>query len=178
MKQHFTSPGATRRDAISLLGLGAGAVALSPVVAQSAHAATGAAPDTLEAAFRAAFAGAVDKPAQAAVTRLAFLDDAALIVDHDAPFPMSKSGYADHLTFQMAALERSETRFYDVKVALHGNSGIVSAYFMERSKPRDAGFRLRAGYCTTVCNRSGEGWRALGLHLSPLIGQITDQSPG
>lgn len=40
----------------------------------------------------------------------------------------------------------------------------------------------RAGYVTAVCTRDGadggESWRALGLHMSPMMAQILQASPG
>jgi hypothetical protein len=131
-----------------------------------------------EQAFLAAFDVPVDKPVAGTATRLAFLHEEALIIDHDAPFPMTKVGYADHLDFRMANLQRSETRFHELRSVPHGNGAIVSAYFIERSKPKDAGFRLRAGYCTAVCTRVAGEWKALSLHMSPLTAQVTDASPG
>jgi ketosteroid isomerase-like protein len=164
----------TRRDAIRLFSIGGGIIAAKGAVAFTA------APGqkSPERAFMAAFEAPVDKPVQGTAARLAFLHDQALVIDHGAPFPMTKAGYADHLEFHMASLERSETRFHELQVVPHGDSAIVSAYFIERSKPKDAGFRLRAGYCTAVCTRASGDWKALSLHMSPLTSQVIDASPG
>jgi hypothetical protein len=163
-----------RRDAMRFaLAGGAMLVAgLSPAFAATS------AQGVPEQAFLAAFDVPADKPMAGTAARLAFLMEQALIIDHDAPFPMTKARYADHLAFRMASLQRSETRFHELRSVLHGNGAIVSAYFIERSKPKDAGFRLRAGYCTAVCTRVAREWKALSLHMSPLTGQVTDASPG
>lgn len=164
----------TRRQTLGLMALSAA------IVATSGAGALAAVPDgdSPEAMFLAAFGAPADKPEAGAAMRLAFLHENALIIDHGAPFPLNKAGYADHLAFQLANLQRSETRFHDISVARHGETAIVSAYFIERTKPRDAGFRLRAGYCTAVCTRTAGSWKALSLHLSPLTAQVTDASPG
>jgi SnoaL-like domain len=171
--QHGHLISSTRRDAMALIGLGGAAFALAQVPAFAAITSGSA-----EAAFLAAFDVPVDQPILAAAARLSYLHDAAIVIDHGAPFLMNKAGYADHLAFQMQGLERCETRFHEIKTALHEQTGIVSAYFIERSKPKDAGFRLRSGYCTAVCTRSQAGWKALSLHLSPLAAQVIDASPG
>lgn len=132
----------------------------------------------LEQAFLAAFANDARKPADLSAGRLAFLPEGALVIDHDIPFPLDRAGYADHLAFHAENWERIETRFHELRSAIHGGTGIVSAYFIERGKPKNSGFRLRAGYCTAVCAFENGQWRALGLHLSPLSAQIADASPG
>jgi ketosteroid isomerase-like protein len=136
----------------------------------------------LEAAFRAAFATPKDRPGDVAAARLAFLHEAALTIDSDVPFPLDRAGYADHLAFHAPHWERLEVQLIEVKAQVHGNTGIVSAYFNLRGKPRDAGFRQRPGYVTAVCTRDGadggESWRALGLHMSPMMAQILQASPG
>lgn len=131
----------------------------------------------LEAAFRAAFSTAADQPGAMPAARLGLLDDAALVIDHDIPFPIDRAAYADHLRFYAGLWDRVETCLLEVRTAIHGSTGIASAYFVQRGKPVDAGFRLRAGYCTAICAREPQGWRALGLHLAPLASQIIDASP-
>jgi hypothetical protein len=175
MNEHVIRPMApTRRDALRIAMAGGALLALGRSEAFAATPGQASAEQT----FLAAFEAPVDKPMTASASRLAFLHEQALVIDHAAPFPMNKAGYGDHLGFHMANLERSETRFYDLKTVAHGNTAIVSAYFIERSKPKDAGFRLRAGYCTAVCARVAGEWKALSLHLSPLTSQVTDASPG
>lgn len=171
--------GVNRRDSAKLLAAGvlAAGVMSGPAGAEIASAEIGDAA-ALEAAFRAAFAAAAHEPRAMATARLALLDDAALVIDHDIPFPLDRAAYADHLAFHAGSWARLETRLVDVRIAVHGSTGIASAYFMQRGKPVDSGYRLRAGYCTAVCVRDARGWRALGLHLAPLAGQIIDASPG
>ena len=174
--QEAIESGLDRRMTVKALVAGALATgALSTTTNVSAAIAGNAA---LEQAFRAAFATDARKPANVPTDRLALLPDDALVIDHDIPYPLDRAGYADHLDFHTGNWERIETRFHELRSAIHGSTGIVSAYFIERGKPKNAGFRLRAGYCTAVCALENGQWRALGLHLSPLAGQITDASPG
>jgi hypothetical protein len=160
-----------RRDAIKLAAVGLAAVATGALAQQPSAAA-------LEAAFRAAFATPADKPGDVATARLAFLHDAALAIDSDVPFPLDRAGYADHLGFHGQYWERMDVQLHEVRTAIHGSTGIVSAYYNQRGKPRNAGFRLRPGYCTAVCTLEGGRWRALALHMAPLSAQILDASPG
>jgi hypothetical protein len=132
---------------------------------------------TLEKAFRDALVrsgGTSFDP----VPRLAFLAPEAIIIEHDVPFPMSVEDYADHLRFHAQHWERHDWIAYDLAVVLHGQSGIVTCNYAERGKPKNAGFRLRAGSCMAVCSWDRGAWRALGLSMSPLTAQILDASPG
>jgi ketosteroid isomerase-like protein len=134
--------------------------------------------DGLEHAFRAAFATPKDTPGEIAAARMAFLNETALVIDSDVPFPLDRAGYADHLAFHAPHWERLEVQLIEVKTAVHGDTGIVSAYFNQRGKPKDAGFRQRPGYVTAVCARNPGGWTAIALHMSPMMAQIIDASPG
>ena len=166
--------GLDRRDALKAATLAGVAALGSGTTASAAPAdATG-----LEAAFRAAFATPKDRPGDIATTRLGFLHEAALVIDSDLPFPLDRNGYADHLAFHGPLWERLEMQLLELKSAIHGNTGVVTAYFNQRGKPKDAGFRQRPGYITAVCARTPDGWRALSLHLSPLLAQILQASPG
>jgi ketosteroid isomerase-like protein len=162
-----------RRAFLGAVAVGAGATMLAADAAAQTKDNRAAG---VEAAFRAAFKPAAEgRPGDA---RLAFLADQALVVDHDVPFPMDRATYADHLGFHADKWQRHETALSEVKVALHGDTAIVSAYFNERGKPVGAGFRLRPGYCTAVCIQEGGTWQAIALHLSTLSSQIMDASPG
>ena len=176
MTDHAPESGLDRRQ--SLLVLAAGAVGAGIAAGPPAAAAPAPAGNGLEAAFLAAFTTAADRPGDTPRDRLGLLADPALVIEHDVPFPLDRAAYADHLAFHAANWERVETRLYEVKSVVHGGTGIVSAYFIERGKPKHAGFRLRAGYCTAVCSLEGGRWRAIALHLAPLSGQLTDASPG
>ncbi|MBL0923095.1 MAG: nuclear transport factor 2 family protein [Sphingomonadaceae bacterium] len=166
----------TRRSTIGAL-IGSTAM-VATTSARAFTAPTGLAEPSAEAAFKAAFNAAADQPGQAAAARMAFLHPDALVVDHDVPFPLGRAAYEDHLRFRMDNLQQIETLFHALESRGHGDTAIVSAYFIERSKPKGSGFRLRAGFCTAVCTRVDSRWRALSLHMSPLSAQITDASPG
>ncbi|QMW23075.1 nuclear transport factor 2 family protein [Sandaracinobacteroides saxicola] len=156
------------------------AAALAAATAATLPAAAMAAPDPaagLEAAFRAAFTAPADAPTALARARQDFLAEAALMIDHDVPFAMDRTAAADHLAFHAANWQRLEIILSQVTAQVHGETGIVSAFFNLRGKPKDAGFRLRPGFVSAVCTRTPAGWKALSLHLSPLAGQILDASP-
>ena len=154
-----------------------GAGALAATLASSAAMAATVADPALEAAFRAAFAAPADAPARLFDARLAFLADTGLYIDQDVLFLIDRAAAADHLGFQARSWERLEVVLTGVKTLVQGGTGIASAYFSLRGKPRDSGFRLRPGFVTAVCLRSQAGWRALSLHLAPLSAQILDASP-
>jgi hypothetical protein len=111
-------------------------------------------------------------------TREYMMAEGAVVIDSDAPFPMSRAAYVDHLAFHRPLWEARAWHAYDIAAQRTGDTGIVTAYLMDRGKPKDAGFRIRPTYCTAVFARTGSGWRAIGLHLGPLSGQLTDISPG
>ncbi len=149
-----------------MLGAMAGSVAATALAAPAEAAAPS---DGLEKAFLALL-----DPA----TRETMLAEDAIAIDSDAPFPMARADYADHLAFHRPLWEKREWRAYEVAQKRVGDTGIVTAYLMDRGKPKNAGFRIRPTYCTAVFARTPAGWRAIGLHLGPLSGQLTDISPG
>ncbi|QTH20170.1 nuclear transport factor 2 family protein [Rhizorhabdus wittichii] len=165
-----------RRDL--LVRLTAGAVIATSVLAASPASSAAARDSGAETAFRRAFAtttaGTADVDA-----RLAFLADEASVIDHDVPYPMDRATYGDHLRFLAAHWDKLEFSIHDLRVADHGDAAaVVSCFYNERGKPRNAGFRQRAGFCTAMCARTASGWRAVALHMSPLTAQILDASPG
>jgi hypothetical protein len=124
-------------------------------------------------AFLGAHAGSFD-----AARRAAFLLPQGLAVVHDVPFLLDHSAYGDHLAFHGENWESLEFMAQQVEtVMVSPENAVVSCYFLERGKPRDAGFRLRPGFATATCVLSGGEWRALGVHFSSLRSQILDASP-
>lgn len=162
----------SRRGAIGLAAAGT----LGVTLGGAALGATPSPDSDLERAFRRAFATAADGGIDVAA-RMALLADDAVIVSDDVPFPLDRDAYEDHLRFLHANTETSDILFYDLVVRRHGESGTVSAFYNARAKPKGAGFRLRAGFCTAVCASTADGWRAIALHMAPLVGQIRDASP-
>lgn len=128
--------------------------------------------DSLKADFLSVFAGEMNHEKW-----LNFLEDNALVVAHDVPFPLDKAGYTDHMQFHSDFWESREFLPEAVEVVIHGTTGVVSCYFNERGKPVNAGFRQRPGFMTVYCNKTGSGWRAIGLHTSSLRSQIVNASP-
>jgi hypothetical protein len=153
----------------AMLGAVAGGVAASALASRPVQAQSASGDDGLLEAFEAL----LDLS-----TREATLADNAIVIDSDAPFPLTRAEYADHLVFHRPLWEKREWHAYDVAAKHVGDTGVVTAYLMDRGKPKSAGFRIRPTYCTAVFSRTPAGWRAIGLHLGPLSGQLTDISPG
>lgn len=150
----------------AMLGALAGGVAATSL---AAPAEATAAPDGL----REAFLALLDP-----VTRETMLAENAIVIDSDAPFPMTRAEHLDHLAFHRPLWEQRAWHPYDLSTKTAGETGIVTAYLMDRGKPKGAGFRIRPTYCTAIFARTPAGWRAIGLHLGPLSGQLADISPG
>jgi hypothetical protein len=124
-------------------------------------------------AFLAAHAGAFNQ-----ARRLGFLLPDGLVVVHDVPFPLDHAAYADHLAFHGGNWDLLEFAPQDIEtVAVSPENAIVSCFFLERGKPKDAGFRLRPGFATATCMLVDGEWRALSVHFSSLRSQILDASP-
>lgn len=167
MQEHQLENAARRRV---IAGLAAGAaVAASPAAVAQAPRAPAPAGDDVTRAFIALL-----RPE----TRGDMLTDGAIVIDSDAPFLMRKPDHLDHLAFHRELWESREWAPYDLRSRTIGDGAFVSAYLLERGKPKGAGFRLQPLYATAVFVRTGAGWRALSLHLGSLRGQITDISPG
>lgn len=157
---------ASRRETLTMIAVGAAAAGLAETATAQGMAGE-------PAGLRDAFKRLLD-PA----TREAMLAPAAIVIDNDAPVPMSRADYADHLAFHRPHWEKREFAHYDLTLRQVGETGIVTAYLMDRGKPKDAGFRIRPSYCTAIFSRAAGGWQAVGLHLGPINGQLIDISPG
>lgn len=152
-----------------LTGLAAGAATIAAPAAAQKTATTRPAGDDVTRAFIALL-----RPE----TRAELLAPNAIVIDSDAPFPMTRAEHVDHLAFHRDLWESRDWAPYDLRTRTIGDSAFVSAYLLERGKPKNAGFRLQPLYATAVLFRTSAGWRALSLHLGALRGQITDISPG
>lgn len=106
-----------------------------------------------------------------------FIAGNALIVSHDVPFLFDKAGYVDHMQFHAELWESREFKPEAIEVKVHGKTGVISSYFTERGKPKDAGFRQRPGYMTVTCHLTDDGWRAISVHTASLLSQILSASP-
>lgn len=124
-------------------------------------------------AFLVAHSGAFDQ-----LRRLRFLLTDGLAVVHDVPFPLDHAAYADHVAFHGENWELLELVPQSVEtVAVSRENAIVSCFFLERGKPKNAGFRLRPGFATATCMLVDGEWQALSVHFSSLRSQILDASP-
>ena len=151
-------------------GLAAGAaIASAPALAETGGAARAGVDDALAAAFAQLL-----RPE----TRADMLLPDAIVIESDVPFPLARADALDHLAFHRDLWESRAWAPYDLRTRRLGDTGFVSAYLMERGKPKNAGFRLQPIYATATLVRTAAGWRALSLHLGALRGQLTDISPG
>lgn len=152
-----------------MLGSMAAAGAALALPARAAAQADGTADPELARAFAALLAPE---------TRATMLAEGAIVIDSDAPFPMARADHLDHLAFHQPLWESRSYAPYQLRTRAAGETGIVTAYLMDRGKPKGAGFRLRPSYATAVFTRTPAGWRALSLHIGALAGQIAQISPG
>jgi hypothetical protein len=132
---------------------------------------------SLETAFREAFGvfwgeGTIERFYD-------WFDDDAFLIDEDTPFVLSKALFREHVDFHLAGQwTKLEWKPREPKFEVIGTTGLISAYFTLRGKPKDSGFRLRHGVCTVLCHWDGTRWRAGMLNIDPLLGHIVDASPG
>ncbi len=160
-----------RRDFLVASTLGAASLMAASPLKAGAAAAQAASPAAQ--AFLAAHSGAFDR-----ARRLDFLLPQGLAVVHDVPFPLDHAAYADHLAFHAQNWELLEFAPQGVEtVAVSEANAVVSCFFLERGKPKDAGFRLRPGFATATCVVVDGEWRALSVHFSSMRSQILDASP-
>lgn len=139
---------------------------------------------TLKAAFHEAFLDWLDTTPKDTTSLLAFCHEDGTFVVDDLPYPLDKSGFADHCLFhegglwdtRSLALITFKAHVFD---AQDGPAGLVHGTYNLRGKPRNAGFRQRPGHFSAVCawDTEGERWTALNVHFSPLLSQVLDASP-
>jgi hypothetical protein len=156
----------TRRETLKTIAAGAAMAGLAGTALAHGNAAE-------PAGLRDAFKRLLDPG-----TRETMLAPAAIVIDNDAPLPMDRTDYADHLAFHRPVWETRALVPYDITLRQIGDTGIATAYVMDRGKPKSAGFRIRPSYVTAVFARTGGEWQAVGLHIGPLNGQLIDISPG
>jgi hypothetical protein len=141
-------------------------------------------PQTLKAAFYDAFSDWLDTTPKDSTKLLAFCRDNGTFVVDDLPYPLDKTGFADHCTFHEGDLWDARC-FSIISLETHihetqGNpAGLVHGTYNLRGKPRNAGFRQRPGHFSAVCTWDADGnrWTALNVHFSPLLSQVLDASP-
>ncbi len=136
---------------------------------------------TLERDFRAGFAVFLDPENDNTQQLLDFCSDDGTFVCDDVPFPLDKDGFADHLAFHRDGLwDKRQWCPQPLKFMAKGGLGLVAGSYNDRGKPRDSGFRQRPGFCTVVCawDKHTSKWVALNVHMSPLLSQVLDASPG
>lgn len=103
----------------------------------------------------------------------------AYIVDEDLPFRVDRDGFRDHIAFHTSGIwDGFAWKPYDVRFAETGATGVSAGFAMFRGRPKDAGFRLRPMMFTQGWTRTRDGWRVVSWQQSPIVGHVTQQSPG
>ena len=103
----------------------------------------------------------------------------AVIMDEDLPFRVDRAGFQEHIAFHGPGnWEGFEWKPSNVRFASIGDSGLAMGFAMFRGKPRDSGFRLRPMLFSQGWTRTRAGWRMASWHQSPVIGHVSEQSPG
>jgi hypothetical protein len=103
----------------------------------------------------------------------------AYIVDEDLPFRVDRDGFRDHIAFHTSGIwDGFAWKPYDVRYAEMGATGVSAGFAMFRGRPKDAGFRLRPMMFTQGWTRTRDGWRVVSWQQSPIVGHVTQQSPG
>lgn len=140
--------------------------------------------ESLIQAFLAGFSEQIREADGDAEALLAFCDDAGTFVVDDLPYPLDKSGFADHRSFHSDGLwERVKLAILSLNAKTYlserGSAGLVHGTYNLRGKPSNAGFRQRPGNFSAVCawDAKSERWTALNIHFSPLFSQVLDASP-
>jgi hypothetical protein len=109
---------------------------------------------------------------------LGLFDERALVIDEDAPFPMTKSEFIDHLGFHGAG--NWQGFFWvprETRVLIVGDTRLTTGGVTFRGKPVDAGFRLRHVLHSITSIRRGADWRIVCFHQTALFAHINGASP-
>jgi ketosteroid isomerase-like protein len=102
-----------------------------------------------------------------------------IVIDEDAPVRMNREQWLDHLSFHGPKNWESFGWIPGgLQVREFGDTGYVVGHATFRGKPRDAGFRLRHLQFAQGWRREQGVWRVWSWHLSPVLGHVTDASPG
>ncbi|MEM7570406.1 MAG: hypothetical protein AAF337_11475 [Pseudomonadota bacterium] len=143
---------------------------------------------SLETAFRTAFApllaGEIGEKGATSAALLDFCHPKGTFVVDDLPYPLDKTGLADHRAFHDGGLwSKCTLAIVSLNIDVHkttdGLSGVIHGTYNLRGKPTDAGFRQRPGHLSAMCvwDDTAKSWQALNIHFSPLFAQVLDASP-
>lgn len=162
-----------RREFLAGLGLASAALAAAPAQAQSNDAAA----QSLRAAFDAMVKALAEGQLEAFYGAM---HPRFLMVDEDSPWRMDKAQFQDHISFHAGGVwEGFGWIPIDTRVRAFDATGAVMGTATFRGKPKDAGFRLRHLMYSQAWTRGADGaWKMLLWHQSPIVGHVTDGSPG
>lgn len=103
----------------------------------------------------------------------------AIIMDEDIPFAVDRAGFRDHIDFHTGGVWASFSwQPHDVRFSQNGDVGAVAGFAMFKGKPVDSGFRLRPMLFTQSWMKVDGTWRLSSWHQSPVVGHVSEQSPG
>jgi ketosteroid isomerase-like protein len=103
----------------------------------------------------------------------------AVIMDEDLPFRVDRAGFRAHIDFHTTDIWQGFAWLPSgMRYAVAGDAGVVTGFAMFRGKPRDSGFRLRPMLFSQGWTRTGNAWRLASWHQSPVVGHVSNQSPG
>jgi ketosteroid isomerase-like protein len=157
-------------------GLSAALLAAPEAVAATAAGSKASSQQSLEAAFLDVTAALNRGDLEAFY---GFMHPKLLMIDEDAPWRLDLAGFKDHISFHGGGVWESfgwiprDPRFH-----VSGNSGVVAGGATFRGKPKDAGYRLRHLLYSQGWIREAGAWRMVLWHQAPIVGLVTDGSPG
>lgn len=103
----------------------------------------------------------------------------AVIMDEDLPFPVDRAGFEAHIAFHGPAIwEGFAWKPSDVRFVADGEAGFVAGFAMFRGKPKGSGYRLRPMLFSQGWSRGAAGWKLASWQQSPVVGHVTQGSPG
>jgi ketosteroid isomerase-like protein len=103
----------------------------------------------------------------------------AVILDEDIPFRVDRAGFQAHIDFHVSGVwEGFAWKPTQMRYAQSGDTGAVVGFSMFRGKPVGAGFRLRPMQFSQGWARRDGQWQLVSWHQSPIVGHVTQQSPG
>jgi hypothetical protein len=108
-----------------------------------------------------------------------FMHPKLLMIDEDSPWRLDLAGFKDHISFHGGGVWESFGWIpRDPQFRVVGETGVVAGGATFRGKPKDAGYRLRHLLYSQGWIRDAGVWRMVLWHQAPIVGLVTDGSPG
>lgn len=168
---------ASRRALLRTLAGGA----LLGAAASSIDAASPKAALTGTESLRSAFDGMVAALAGGDIDGFwSYFHPSVTMIDEDAPWRFDLAGIKDHIGFHASPgiWEGFAWKPRENRIVVNGSTGVVAGGATFRGKPKDAGYRLRHLLFVQGWTREADRWRMVVWHQSPIIGHVSNGSPG